>query len=178
MGRQIDRQKKLHIEVGAPPKNLCEGHHFFGCTPTFLSIPCLSSVLILCRTKICSRKWWVCWQTTSQKYLLIYSMNFIVASKRKTTKEKKSTVTNFCFLILDYLESWFNLMIISVVYFREQASADVQNCEPQTQRLSINATLKTCSLIFLVYWVKIFQNVTQNLICQNYVQTLNPAVFA
>ena len=117
--RQTDRQKKWHTEVGAPPKNLCEGHHFFGCTPTFLSIPCLSSMLTICRKKIASRKWWECWQTTSQKYFLIYSMNFAIASKRKTTKQKNSTLTNSCFLILDYLESWFNLMIISVVYFRQ-----------------------------------------------------------
>ena len=49
---------------------------------------------------------------------------------------------------------------------------DVQNREPQTRWLSVNARLDTLSLNFPVCWVEIFQNVTQNLLSQNYVNLL------
>ena len=69
----------------------------------------------------------------------------IVACKQK--KQKHLTVVhNFYFLVLDYLESWLNLMIVSMFVLESRQVGDI---------LSLN---------FPVYWVEIFQNVTQNLL--------------
>ena len=50
------------------------------------------------------------------------------------------------FLVLDYLEAWHNLMIVSMFVLESRQVGDI---------LSLN---------FPVYWVEIFQNVTQNLL--------------
>ena len=52
-------RRKVWVTEKSTPKNLCEGHHFFGCTPSFLchslspfsSTHSLSSTPILCRKK-------------------------------------------------------------------------------------------------------------------------------
>ena len=81
-------------------------------------------------------------------------------------------INNFHFLVLDCLEFWLNLMIVSVFISESRQVGDVQNPEPQT-RLSANARFDTLSLNLPVYWVEIFQNVTQNLLSQNYVNLLH-----
>ena len=48
-------------------------------------------------------------------------MNFIIAGK----------LNNFYFLVLDYLESWLNLMIVSMFILESKQVVDVQNCQPQ-----------------------------------------------
>ena len=73
-------------------------------------------------------------------------------------------INNFYFLVLDYLKSSLNLMIVSMFVLQSRQVEDVQNCEPQTLWLSINARLDNLSLNFPVYWVKIFQNMTQPII--------------
>ena len=64
-------------------------------------------------------------------------------------------------------------MIASLFFLQCRQVGDVQNREPQTQWLCVNARLDTLSLNFPVYWVEIFQNVVQNLLSQNYVNLLH-----
>ena len=89
------------------------------------------------------------------------------ANERKKTKKHSNVINNFYFLVLDYLESWLNLIIVSMFVLESRQVEDVRNREPQTRWLSVNARLGTLSLNFSVYWVQIFQNVTQNLLSQN-----------
>ena len=63
-------------------------------------------------------------------------MNFDYCLKLKKTppKQQHSTVlNNFYFLFLDYLESWLNLMILSMFVLESKQVGYVQNCEPQTR---------------------------------------------
>ena len=108
---------------------------------------------------------------TSQKYFLIYRTNFdyCLQTKEKNQSNKNTfnwVIHNFHFLVLDYLESWLNLMIVSVFVLESRQVGNIQNHESQTQWLSISARLNT------IYRVKIFQNVTQNLLSQNYANLL------
>ena len=107
-----------------------------------------------------------------------HHMNWIITCKQKKkakTKIKKhsAVINNFYFFVLDYLGSWLNLMIVSMFVLESRQVRVIQNHKPQTQRLSINAKLDTLSLKFPVYWVKIFQNVTENLLSQNYINHLH-----
>ena len=59
-------------------------------------------------------------------------MNFDYCLQIKEKKE--STVINtFYFLVLNYLKSWLNLMIVSVFVSERRQLEDVQNREPQTR---------------------------------------------
>ena len=59
-------------------------------------------------------------------------MNFIIAGKLKKKRTNKKTFSNnFYFLVLDYLESWLNLMIVSMFILESKQVVDVQNCQPQ-----------------------------------------------
>ena len=71
-------------------------------------------------------------------------------------------INNFYFLVLDYLESTLNLMIVSMLALEGRQVGDVRNREPQTLWLSVKASPDTLSRNFPVYWIEIFQNVTQN----------------
>ena len=82
-------------------------------------------------------------------------------------------INNFYFLALDYLESWLNLVIVSLFVLDSRQVGEVWNREPQTRWLSINARPDTLSLNFIVYWVKIFENLTQNSLSQNCVNLLH-----
>ena len=93
--------------------------------------------------------------------------------KNKNNKNHSTVIHNVYFLVLDYLEPWLNFMIVSMFVLESRQAGDVQNPEPQTQWLSVNARLDTLSLNFPVYKVKIFQNVTQNLLSQNFVNLLH-----
>ena len=93
--------------------------------------------------------------------------------KNKNNKNHSTVIHNVYFLVLDYLEPWLNFMIVSVFVLESRQVGDVQNPEPQTQWLSVNARLDTLSVNFPVYKVKIFQNVTQNLLSQNCVNLLH-----
>ena len=53
----------------------------------------------------------------SQKYFLIYHMNFdycLQTKEKKKQIKQHSTMMNNYFLVLDYLEFWHNLMIVSM----------------------------------------------------------------
>ena len=52
--------------------------------------------------------------------------------KQKTIKKHSTVVNNFYFLVLDYLKSYFNLMIISVFVLVSRQVEDFQNYELQT----------------------------------------------
>ena len=59
-------------------------------------------------------------------------MNFDYCLQIKEKKE--STVINtFYFLVLNYLKSWLNLMIVSVFVSERRQLEDVQNRESQTR---------------------------------------------
>ena len=98
------------------------------------------------------------------------NFDYCLQTKEKIiNKRKHSTeINNFHFLVLNYLESWLNLMNISKFLLERRQVGDIWNREPQTWWLSTNARLDTLSLNFLVYWFEIFQNVTQNLLSKNY----------
>ena len=90
----------------------------------------------------------------SQKYFLFYRMKFGYCLQ---TKEKKTLINNFYFLVLDYLESWLNLIIVSMFVLENRQVRDLRNREPQTRWLSVNATLDTRSLNFLSTESKYFK---------------------
>ena len=66
----------------------------------------------------------------SQKYFLIYYMNFDYCmqtkeKKTKGTKKHSTVINNFYFLVLDYLESWLNLMIVSMYVLDSRQVGDL-----------------------------------------------------
>ena len=76
----------------------------------------------------------------SQKYFLIYTMNFDYSlqtiktkTKAKTIKKHSTVINKFYFLVLDYLESWLNLMIVSMFVLESRQVGDVRNRERQTR---------------------------------------------
>ena len=102
------------------------------------------------------------------------NFDYCLQTKKNKSKKKHSTViNNFYFFVLDYLEPWLNLIIISVFILESRQAGEVRNREPQTRWLLVNARIDTLSLNFAVYWVEIFQIVTQNLLSQNYVDLLH-----
>ena len=48
-------------------------------------------------------------------------------------KEKSFFKKKFYFLVLDYLESWLKLIIVSMFVLESRQVGDVRNHEPQTQ---------------------------------------------
>ena len=56
-------------------------------------------------------------------------------------------INNFYFLVLYYLESWLNLMIVSMLVLGSGQVGDLWNCEPQKRWLCINARLNTLSVL-------------------------------
>ena len=69
----------------------------------------------------------------SQKYFLIYHTNFVYCLQTKEknkNKKKHQTVINVYFFVVDYLESWLNLMIASMFLLESRQVEDIQNREP------------------------------------------------
>ena len=78
---------------------------------------------------------------------LVLYLHVTSKPKKKTTTKKYSTVIdNFYFLVLDYLKSWLNLVIVSMFILESRQVGDVRNREPQTRWLSVNARVDTLSL--------------------------------
>ena len=67
----------------------------------------------------------------------------------KTKTKKMFSCDDFFFLVSDYLETWLNLMTVSIFFLKSRQG------EPQTRWLSVNARLDTFSLDFPFYRVKI-----------------------
>ena len=60
------------------------------------------------------------------------NFDYSLQTKEKKQKQKNSPqINNFYFLVLDYLESWLNLMIVSMFILESKQVVDVQNCQPQ-----------------------------------------------
>ena len=52
---------------------------------------------------------------------------------KNNNKKHSSVINNFYFLDLDYLESWLNLMIVSMFVLESKEVGDVRIREPQTR---------------------------------------------
>ena len=68
-------------------------------------------------------------------------------------------------------------MTVSVYVLESRQVGDIWNHEPKTWWQSISVRLDTLILNFCFCWVKIFQNVTQNQLSQNYINLLHFLLF-
>ena len=106
-------------------------------------------------------------------------MNFdycLQTKEKKNQIKQQSTMMNNYFLVLDYLEFWHNLMIVSMFLIVDKwGTFEIVNpkhydwASVQGSTLSVLCSLSTVSKYFKI-WLKTYFS--------SYVQTLNPCVFA
>ena len=116
---------QIYFLFSSPPP-FCHGGSGWGCIRLLMlknlwkpQEKCISFLLTILFHKASHIKSFVYGHPpASRKYFLIYAWILIIVCKRKkktkTTKRHSTVINNFYFLVLNYFESWLNLMIVSV----------------------------------------------------------------